>query len=100
MGIIGFIGSMIMFVLMLPFIIAAGIAAGISHLLVVIGMKADQAATETLGETYTKPRNALGKLVVAIFVIAVVTWILSMAISGSSGRDCEYGRTGEQCSAF
>ena len=97
MGIFGWIGMAITFVLGLPFIIIGVIGAGLSHLFVSGIEKVDQAATNGLGETYTKPRNALVKALVAVVVIAVVVWLLWMCGAGFSGGDCDYGRTGERC---
>jgi hypothetical protein len=97
MGIFGLIVSTILYVLMLPFLLIGAVGALISHLLVSGGEKVDRAATGAVGESYTRPRNALLKLVVGTLILGAVIWVASLALSGSADVDCDYGRNGAQC---
>lgn len=98
MGVIGYILSMVFYVIWMPFFAIAGIITFISDLLVKSGEKADKIATKELGDAYIRPRNAFLKFLSVVLLILFIVWIGSMTLEAVSGRDCDYSGRGMHCS--
>ena len=94
----GYMLSMLVFVICLPFIAIAGIVTFISELIVKSGEKTDEIATKALGDAYIRPRNAFLKFLAVLLVILGILWIGSMALEAVGGSDCDYSGRGMHCS--
>lgn len=64
--------------------------------------KANGALENSLGSSYTKPRNTVLKMAFRAMVVAIVLFVGYLLIDGvgslrRSGPDCDYDRTGAHC---